>query len=121
VRLARDLVELGARERRKERVALDVGVDLGQHELVRQRQCARVQLGAPDDEDALGALNEVEGLLERARSFRALGAPLRISGDDDVSSTGQRPEPVGQRFPGASPHEDGMARRELAKPLHVLG
>ena len=50
--LAGDLHERTAIPLREERVAVDVEIDLGEHELVGERKSRGVDLGAADDEDA---------------------------------------------------------------------
>ena len=61
---------------REERVAVEVDVDLGENELVGERQRRCEELAAADDRDALLAGEQLERLVERAG---ALGAPPRSS------------------------------------------
>ena len=63
---------------REERVSLDLELDLGQEQLVRERQRLRVELGAADHRHPLRALEQTERVVERAC---ALGAVRRASRD----------------------------------------
>ena len=60
---------------REERVALDVVVDLGQQQLVGERQRRCVDLRAADHEDAVDAVEELERLVERPGALGSVGMP----------------------------------------------
>ena len=78
VLLACDLLETPRAPRGEEGVAVDLGVDLRQHELVGERQRGRVDLAAADHEHARLVFEQPEGVLERAGAIRALRAPVGV-------------------------------------------
>ena len=105
---------------REARVALDLQVDLRQQELVGERQRGGVELAAADHEHA--APRRRAGAA-RPRASRPAPRPRRasrVARDDDVPPPGQRAEAVGQRVPGAPPHDHRMPHGELAEARHVL-
>ena len=109
------------RRRREQRVAVDVRIDLGQQELVGERQRRRVDLGAADHEH----LRRRRRRGRRASSSdptRSAPSPYHFAFrvTTMLRRPGQRPEAVGDRVPRSPAHYDRMAHRDLAEPCHVL-
>ena len=99
---------------RKERVAGERQLDLGEHELVGARQGSGIDVGAADDEDVSApATSSSASSSDAARS--APSAASRIPRDDDVAPTGQRAEAIGKRVPRAPSHDDRVSHRQLRK------
>ena len=119
--LAGDLRERSPIPLGEERVAVDVEIDLGQHELVGKRQRRCIDLGAADDEDTFDISKRLECLLHGSGTLRARRGPRAVARDDDVASVGQRPEALGQGLPGLPPHHDGVTGRERFEVCDVLG
>ena len=90
--LAGDLHERIAIPLREERVAVDVEVDLGEHELVGERQRRGVDLGAADDEDTLDISRSASASsTDPARSAPdALQARLRVTTTLRRSGSGRK-------------------------------
>ena len=91
------------------------------NDLVGERKCRGVDLASSDHEHVLARSSNSQRLVERPRR-----APLprarqsELPRDDDVPPPGKRSEPIRQRLPGPSAHDDGVTHRQLAEPRQVL-
>ena len=79
MRLTRGFDEVLPRPGRKVQIAIQVGVDLGQHQLVGMRQRLRVELRAADDEDPCFAADPLQRGIQAVGGFGA-GASSRHCG-----------------------------------------
>ena len=121
VRLARDLGEVGGIDRREQRVAVDVEIDLREQEGIRDGKRLPVDLCSSDHEYGVLAGEAVESLRERARALGAFRRPGFVARDDDVAPPGQRAEARRAASPRSSPHDDRRARRGSLEVRQVLG
>ena len=61
-----------------------------------------------------------EGRIDGVRDLGAVGAPVRLAGDDDVAAPGEGPEARRQRVPRLAAHDDGGAQRHLLEVGEVF-
>ncbi len=98
------------------RIAVDVGVHLGELEAIGVGKQLGVELGAADHEQR----RRLSGRGDRGRgvgeAFRAFGTEARVAAHHQVAPPGQR---AAERLPGLAPHQDRVPERERAEMLQV--
>src|SRR5205814_3221148 len=109
--------ELCAVPGRKEGVAVEVGVDLGQYQLVGQRQHFGIDLTAADHEDLGLAAHQRECRRQRVCPLGAVSMPFWVACDDDVATPRQWPA---DRVPGLAPHDHRVAERRALEKFQVF-
>ena len=98
-------------------VALELGGDVGDVELVGQGHCLAVDLATADDEVLLCGVAEGYRLVERGGHLAPLDAERGVAGDDDVASAGQG---SAYRLVGLAPHNHRLAHRHLLEVAEIL-
>lgn len=94
LRLAIDSLPLGLVERRKEGIAIRVGIDTGEVKTLSQTQTLCVQL-RPADKHQLGGtlfvrplLRAAQGIVQTGKGFRAFELQIRLTTNYQIQATG---------------------------------
>ena len=114
--LAALLDELRRIEGGEVRIAVDVGVHLGELEAIGVGKQLGVELGPADHEQRRRPADGGDRGRGVGEAFGAFGAELRVAAYDEVASSGQR---TAERLPGLASHQDGVAERERTEMLQV--
>ena len=109
---------LRAVEVREFRIAVELAMDLGQEQVVRQRQRIAIDGFTADDEQRRGHSGEADCFRQRMRDDGAGRGEVEVSTHDDVLPFGQR---LADRLPGLATHDDRVTAGQRAKALEIVG